>query len=130
MNRRPYTLLGYAGWEQAGVDTDRSVQVDLKHIGMTNPTGTIEVYLRRFLHVLVDLEFFDGDGTLWTAPAGFGLTPFSYAQGYELIDEANAIRSGELHFIDHPLFGLLIRITPAPEPEDEPGTDNTDRPAG
>ncbi len=28
------------------------------------------------------------------------------------IDQPRRIRSGELHYLDHPLFGLLIRITP------------------
>jgi hypothetical protein len=130
MDRRPYTLLGYAGWEQAGVDTDRSVELDLKRVGIDNPAGTIELYLRRFLHVRVDLEFFDGSGTFWTLPPAFGLTPLRYAQSFKVVHERNAIRSGELHHIDHPLFGVLLQITPAPEPEDEEGSASGNRPAG
>lgn len=127
---RPYHVLGHVGWAQTGVDSDRSVAIDLTRLGLTNPTGTIEVYLRRFLHVKFDLELFDGQGTFWTAPGGFGLAPFEYAQSYRRIHEENAIRSGELRYIDHPLFGVLIRITPAPEPEDETSAAAADRPAG
>lgn len=127
---RPYHVLGHVGWAQTGVDSDRSVAIDLTRLGLTNPAGTIEVYLRRFLHVKFDLELFDGQGTLWTAPGGFSLAPFEYAQSYRRIHEENAIRSGELRYIDHPLFGVLIRITPAPEPEDETSAGAADRPAG
>ena len=128
---RAYRVLGYAGWEQAGVEPDRSVPLDLKRVGITNPTGTIEVDLRRFLRALVEFEFFDGGGSLWTAPNVFGLAPLEYAQSYELKDEVPAIRSTDApHYVDHPLFGVLIQIRRAPEPEDETGTEDGERPAG
>jgi hypothetical protein len=126
---RPYRVLGHVGWAQSGVDTDRSVAIDLKQLGLANPVGTVEVYLRRFLHVALDLELYDGSGTRWTAPPGFGLAAFEYAASYRLSTERNAIRSTELHYIDHPLFGVLIRITPAPEPA-EPGAAGAGGPAG
>lgn len=116
-NRRSYRVLRHVGWEQPGVDTDRAVAIDLKRLGITNPVGTIEVYRRRYLHVRVNLEYFDGEGTLWTPPAGPGLAPFEYANGYELVGERNAISSDELHYIDHPMFGILIQIRRAPERE-------------
>jgi hypothetical protein len=116
-NRRSYRVLRHVGWEQPGVDTDRSVAIDMRRLGITNPVGTIEVYRRRYLHVRVNLEYFDGEGTLWTAPAGPGLAPFEYAKSYLLVDERNAISSDELHYIDHPMFGILIQIRRAPERE-------------
>jgi hypothetical protein len=33
-------------------------------------------------------------------------------------------RSGELHYVDHPMFGLLFLISPAPE-ENAPVDDDT-----
>ena len=126
---RPYRVLGHVGWQQTGVDTDRSVRLDLKRLGITNPRGTIELYRRRFLHVVVDFEYFDGEGTFWQVPPGFGLAPLQYARRYQLADEANAIRSGEYWYIDHPMFGVLVRITPAPEPEDESDAQAEEQPA-
>lgn len=114
-----YNVLGHAGWAQVGVDTDRSVAIDLRHFGITNPTGTVEVSLRRFLRVALDLEYFDGDGSLWE-PAEFpGLAPLAYAASYRLTTERTAIRRDDLHYIDHPLFGVLVRITRAPEIEED-----------
>jgi len=131
MNRRPYTLLGHAGWVQTGVDTDRSVKLDLKLLGITNPTGTIEVYARRFLHAVVDFVFYEGSGTFWSAAGNFGIAPLQYAQSFEIEDEINAIRSGDsLYLIDHPLYGVLIQIRRAPEPADESGAPTAGGPAG
>lgn len=118
---RPYHVLGHVGWEQTGVDIDRAVSLDLARLGITNPRGTIELYLRRFLHVIVDLDYTDGRGTFWSAPEGFGLAPVRYAETYHLRTEEDAIRRGDLHYIDHPLFGMLIRVTAAPEDESDAG---------
>lgn len=115
-----YTVLAHAGWAQAGVDSERAVPLDLKRIGITNPRGTIEVYLGRFLHARLDLEFLRGTGTLWQSSGGAGLAPLDYAETYRLTDVVEAMRSGELHQADHPLYGVLIRITPEPEPDEDP----------
>lgn len=124
-----YAVLAHAGWAQAGVDTDRSVALDLKHLGITNPTGTVEVSLRRFLRVALDLEYFDGSGTFWEPAELPGLAPLDYAASYRLTTERTAIRRDDLHYIDHPLFGVLVRITRAPEVEDD-ATAAGNRPVG
>jgi hypothetical protein len=114
--RREYRVLGHAGWAQTGVDENEATGVDLSLLGITNPMGTIKVYLRRFLHVAIELDFLDGRGTFWTAYPGSGLAALEYAKRYRHLFEHNAIRSGQLVYIDHPLFGIFIQITPAPEP--------------
>ena len=122
-----YRVLGHAGWAQIGVDTDRSVALDLKYLGITNPAGTVEFYLRRFRHVSVDITYFDGSATYWSAPADPGLAPLSYAESYRLQAEENDVR--ELRYVDHPLFGLLILIRPAPQPANPGGTNAAGGPA-
>ena len=66
--------------------------------------GTLTVSLGRYLEVAVDLLYHrpssDEAASLHAAPARF-----------RLVSERR-MRSGELHYIDHPLFGVLIRITP------------------
>lgn len=113
-------VLGHIGWEQAGVDTDRSLPVDLRHLGISNPVGTIEVWISRFRHAIVDLEYFDGSGSLWSIPAGQDLAPLAYAQSYRLQADERNIR--EPRYVDHPLFGILIQITPAPAPANPAGS--------
>jgi hypothetical protein len=131
MNRRPYTLLGHAGWALTGVDTDRSVELDLKYLGITNPTGTIEVYARRYLHAVIDFVFHEGSGTFWSSTGDFGIAPLQSAQSFKIEDEVNAIRSGDsLYLVDHPLYGVLVQIRRAPEPADDTGAQTGGGPAG
>jgi hypothetical protein len=114
--RREYRVLGHAGWVQTGVDENEATAVYLRVLGITNPSGTIKVYVRRFLHVAIDLAFLDGRGTFWTAFPGSELATLEHAKRYRHAFEHNAIRSGQLVYIDHPLFGMFIQITPAPAP--------------
>ena len=36
----------------------------------------------------------------------------------EIKQKRRRIRSNELHYIDHPVLGILLRITPYEKPED------------
>lgn len=58
--------------------------------------GTVSVTLARFLHV---------HAQLWRAP-------FAGAPDVQVLDEHRRMRSGELHYLDHPTFGMLVRIDP------------------
>ena len=60
--------------------------------------GTIRLHLSRYLHVEPDLWY--------TSTSSEGV-PF-----WVRINQNRRMRSDELHYIDHPLFGLLVRITP------------------
>ncbi len=66
--------------------------------------GTVTISLARFLQVEIDL--------LYHRPAnGDPAPPDSMPTRFRLVAERR-MRSGELHYIDHPLFGVLILITP------------------
>ncbi|MBD3670395.1 MAG: hypothetical protein HUJ29_06445, partial [Gammaproteobacteria bacterium] len=78
--------------------------------------GTIKLIRKRFLHIEVDL--------LYRAPyiedAANPLAREQWPQAFRLI-ESRRMRSSELHYLDHPMFGVLILATPyvAPEPEEQ-----------
>jgi hypothetical protein len=57
--------------------------------------GILRVYRLRYLHVDVDLVYHRSGVD----------TPFR-------LQTSRRMRSGELHYLDHPLFGLLILVTP------------------
>lgn len=59
--------------------------------------GTLTVTVGRYLHLAA---------TLWLADSA------SADGGYFAIDETRRMRSGELHYFDHPRFGMLARIDP------------------
>lgn len=115
-----YRALGHAGWLQEGLDVENAKPMNLSYLGITNPTGTILLRVTRFLHLTVDLEYQAerpgaSGGVLPADP--FGLDEFALKQRYKFRAERNAFRSGELQYLDHPMLGVLVLITPAPEEE-------------
>lgn len=74
-------------------------------VALTEPElrGTLRLSLARFLHVEPNLWFSgeNDEGERYHVP----------------ITQSRRMRSEETHYIDHPLFGLIIRITPWEHPE-------------
>ena len=74
--------------------------------GGERPTvqGTVKVSVARYLHVKLDL--------VYRRPGnGEAETPNAVPARFRLVSERR-MRYGELHYIDHPLFGVLMRIRP------------------
>lgn len=92
--------------------------------------GTIKVTLSKYLHLEADLLYrvkaeqkneFNIFGFRKEEPS---LTAFK-------LKDSRRMRSGEIHYFDHPLFGMLVRITPyqlAGQPPDEAQTVPLDEP--
>ena len=112
---RPFLHLG---WRQPGLPhgTARPVHVGPR-LGRSSPgtaesvggerpavQGTIKVSLARYLQVDVDLIYY--------RPAGGETAVSSSAPDRFRLMSERRMRSGELHHFDHPLFGVLMRITP------------------
>jgi hypothetical protein len=111
-NLSAYHPLVHAGWVLPGLPEEQSVAFDLGSLGVTNPRGTVRVYLSRFLHVSLDLTYQDGADS--AVPTSDGeLKEISLAPRYRLVTQRQ-VRSGELHYFDHPAFGVLVKITPVP----------------
>ncbi len=107
-----YQPLVHAGWVQPGLAEADAKPFDLDALGVSNPSGTIRVHLTRFLHVTLDLTYrTNGPGAALTASDGLG--EVALAPRYRLRATRN-VRSNELHYFDHPAFGVLVRITPVP----------------
>jgi Peptidoglycan-binding protein, CsiV len=124
-NLAAYHPLVHAGWIQPGLPEEQSQPFDLASLGVKNPRGTVRVYLSRFLHIALDLTYQEGASA--TAPTSENeLTELNLAPRYHLVTERQA-RSGELHYFDHPVFGVLVKVTPVPV--DTGGTSAGRRPA-
>lgn len=97
--------------------------------------GSIGVTLGRFLHFRAELAYREPlmgrspiDQALAPDPAGgdavraVPLRPLTAAElvpdGYLLLQESRRLRSGELHYLDHPKLGILVRIEPVTLPPD------------
>ena len=127
-----YTPLLHGGWEQNGLAETDAVAIDLSEFFVANPRGTLRLHMSRYLHMTVDLAWRDtglpAPSAGGPAPA-FGDTPRrppgvgganlpggGAAMQYYLFEQRRILR-GELNYFDHPAFGLLLKITLAPEPE-------------
>ncbi len=112
-NGGAYHPLLHAGWVQPGLPEEQAKPFDLALLGVTNPRGSVRVYLSRFLHVSLDISYQDGTaaGTANVEPLANELREVAFAPRYRLTTERQT-RSGELHYFDHPAFGVLVKVTP------------------
>jgi hypothetical protein len=129
-NAQAYTALLHGGWVQPGLSESDAKPFDLAMLGATNPVGTIRLYLSRFLHVDLDLSYQDSSAVA-SAPSSPAapneLAEVPIAPRYHLSAD-RPTRSGELHYFDHPAFGVLIKVTPVRPDPAAPGAPGT-RPA-
>ncbi len=130
-----YRPLLHVAWQQPGfarqnapavhITAERSRETKAGLAGRSRAVlrsldGTIRVYRGRYLHVLADLAYYRPEPTP-TSPADphsalldgalGGLAPPPRPSPFRL-SEHRRMRFGELHYFDHPLFGLLIEILP------------------
>jgi hypothetical protein len=107
-----YHPLVHGGWVQLGLPDTSALPVDLGVLGVVNPAGTVRLSLTRFLHVKLDLTYIDTQAAQRAPAAAPGdLTELPIAPRYH-IDAERTTRSGEIHYFDHPAFGVLIKVTP------------------
>ncbi|MEM9623613.1 MAG: CsiV family protein [Pseudomonadota bacterium] len=97
--------------------TENSQQLPGTRNGLAQIEGYIEVTVSRFLHVNTRL-WYHAD-TLGLSPIGLPIQqlPPPPAGGFMELAERRRLRSEELHYLDHPKLGLLIRVTPIELPE-------------
>lgn len=89
-----YQPLLHTAWRQSVPPRERADRIHLSGNGVD---GVISIGVSRFLHVTADLLLPPG-----TADAA----------GKFRIQDALRMRSGEVHYIDHPLGGVLMLFTP------------------
>lgn len=95
---RNYQSVAHIGWTQpaAGRDTARFVSLDA--LGLDSGlTGRAALARGRYLHLTLDMA----------------LQPPGETTRY-VLKQTRRMRSTEIHYIDHPRFGVVALITPAP----------------
>ena len=91
--------------------------------------GTVKVTRGRFLHVALDLLFSTtqrNDQVALSNTEDPALTPTSVTSAYQnftyRLHQTRRMRSKEIHYVDHPKFGVLILATPYKPAADAPAT--------
>ena len=144
-----YRPLLHAGWSQEALGETETAPLELSRLGAVNPTGTIQLHLQRFLHLTLDLDYRFAPRRLpyfesqivaraieppaapgrRASSGSAGLSEIKLAPHY-YIEENRRTRSSELNYFDHPAFGVLMLVTPAPEASEATDGDTQDgRPA-
>ena len=98
-----YQILVHKRWVQNPEAKSTSQMVRLNDGAELD--GFLRFYLSRFLHVEMNLAM--------TKPAGGGLfsAPSDMDQLYRLTQQRR-VKSQEINYFDHPLFGALVRVAP------------------
>jgi len=117
-NNTNFRVLLNKRWRQTGLDRDKTydipinAQISTQNIDLVNEenkpestpyiTGTIKLIMSRYLHFNVNLEYhrlqFDENNE-------------QISKVFPIINERR-MRSREIHYIDHPLVGIIVLATP------------------
>lgn len=116
LNKKGYRVLFHQAWSQMayGNKNAPTTLVENNQARGSNLLGTVRLYRTRFAHVNFDLEFER------RIPETI-LEDFMKNQKISLnevapthwrfnLKESRKIKYGELHYIDHPLFGVLVQV--------------------
>ena len=111
-----FDTLVHTAWRQPVYGPDEETSLDLARIAAVPARlgGTASLYVTRFLHLKLDLDL-----AHLAAPA-----PGTDTLIYHL-SERRKMRSTELHFFDHPRFGVLALISPVDDALPEARTTET-----
>ena len=134
---REYRPLLHVAWQQPGLDSRniRAIHLDNTQFdeepaeqaepqpgeGSVRPEytppvkvydGILRLWKSRFLHVDVDFAYFP-ESTEQPAQGAAGGTDDNElpSAGYVRLTQSRRIRSEELHYFDHPLFGLVVQVS-------------------
>ncbi len=88
--------------------------------------GMLLISLSRYLHIDLDLLLRKPAAPGAATASDMSLLSPRY-RGYRF-QAHRRMRSGEIHYIDHPLMGALVQITPVEKPSDAPSPSSWDKP--
>ena len=125
-----YNVLLHQSWQQAGLSSSDAISIQINTTDLKNTDkdivpnyqassmdnqnlqssiqGTLKLVLGRYLHIHTDLLYKRFNKTEQTLPTLSNTRLFSEFE----IKSQRRMRSKELHYIDHPLLGILVLVNP------------------
>ncbi|MDH3747202.1 MAG: peptidoglycan binding protein CsiV [Gammaproteobacteria bacterium] len=138
-----YRPLMHFGWTQPAIPQDQTIALELQRFGNVPARldGTLQLFLSRFLHLVVDVSLSAPDAERAMADdvvaarqpiATFGdertqnsydYDPFApqYAPLRYRIVEDRIMKNGETRYYDHPKLGVIAKVTRVEEEPKEDG---------
>lgn len=84
-----YEVIYHTGWSQPVKSREENTPVWIEVPGILE--GTVNLHEGRYLHFAADLVFNSKEGSV-------------------RLTESRRLKAKELHYLDHPLFGILVRV--------------------
>jgi len=129
-NSSEYEVLFYGAWRQAGLEDKKAFEININELNNKHKTksentmtGNFRLVLARYLHIYNQLNY-----ERKTNVSEFDMAatnPVVNGKQTEVLNDSiipnnetypmnshRRMRSKELHYIDHPLVGILIQINP------------------
>ena len=132
-NSSEYNVLFYSAWRQAGLKATNAFEININELenahqskSENNITGQLKVVLARYLHFYGKLNYQRHSLSQPPTPEVTastenleGMIPTSIRVSTDFpMTIHRRMRSKELHYIDHPLVGILLQINPVEKPKD------------
>ncbi len=109
-----YSILFYGAWRQTGLEQSKAFEINIEDLknrhkasSQNSLSGSFKLVLARYLHIYNTLRYQRQAATTETNVETYPL------------NSHRRMRSKELHYIDHPLVGMLIQINPVVKPKEE-----------
>ena len=125
-----YNVLFYGAWRQAGLDKSKAYEININKLKSRHTdkskntlTGTFKLVLARYLHIYNQLNYQrkitattgSAENEKQTGALNNDMVP---SNGLYPLNSHARMRSKQLHYIDHPLVGMLIQINPVEKTKD------------
>jgi len=115
LNKQGYRILFHQAWSQVAYARKNSptVLIENDQGRASNLLGTVRLYKTRYAHVDIDLELERRipSKVLEAFAQNQKLAPGDLPSHWRFnVKESRKIKPKELHYIDHPLFGVLVQI--------------------
>jgi hypothetical protein len=109
-----YKLLAHFGWAQRSLSKKQALPINIIAKSLSDntqliPVGELTLYISRYLHLQVDLQ---ATQCLFSSSQKREQEDNSCVNQLYQFKQDRKMRSGELHYIDNPVFGLLVYVTP------------------
>lgn len=117
-------IQSHQAWRQPGFSRDDAPWVDLQSDAQ-EMTGKVRISLSRYLHADIDITFPNPDWTPYYAGSTEAAGP--HLQKNIIFKTSRRLKRNELHYLDHPLAGVIIKIErfeKPDEPADNPVQEN------
>lgn len=101
------TIQSHQAWRQPGLSREESPWINLASESSAL-TGKIKISLSRYLHADIDITLSNPDWSpTYLSASGTGAPQYSESIHFQA---SRRLKRDEIHYIDHPLAGVLVRI--------------------